>query len=158
MSIDDLKEKYSDPLIYIRGDSNVNDNNKERAKIFDNFCNTLHMTNIPTNHKAYHHFLGDGLFDSCIDVILESSSEEPKERIEKIFCQSDFPEVDSHHDAIFSMVSIPVHLVPEDHAHFLSAPRLENTRHRILWSDEDIPDYQSISSNYSPKPKFKKKP
>ena len=80
MTIDDLKEKYSDPLIYIRGDSNVNDNNKERAKIFDNFCNTLHMTNIPTNHKAYHHFLGDGLFDSCIDVILESSSDEPKRK------------------------------------------------------------------------------
>ena len=107
MVIEELAESYPGSFFYLRGDSNVNPNNKARAKIFATFCSDLGLENIPTMHKTYHHFVGDGLFDSSIDVILQSDSAPFTEKIEKIFCQDIFPEIDSHHDIILSCFELP---------------------------------------------------
>ena len=89
-------------LVFIRGDSNVNVNNKERAKIFENFLTNFKIFSVRIHHKTYHHFLGEGLFDSNIDVILHSKKEYPVEEIENICCKFEFPFMESHHDLIVS--------------------------------------------------------
>jgi hypothetical protein len=67
--LDELIERYDDCLIFIRGDGNVNTNNRERTKTFASFLSNYRLLQTPLNHKTYHHFLGGGSFDSNIDII-----------------------------------------------------------------------------------------
>ena len=144
IAIEELQEKYPESFFFLRGDSNVNINNKNRDKIFKHFCSTLDLINIPTNHKTYHHFLGNGLFDSSIDVILQSATAPNKEKVEDVLCQTHFPEIDSHHDIIFSSVSLPVDDTPLGEDHQISAPRIPNTRQKIIWADDKIVEYEEM--------------
>ena len=141
----DLKEKYPDCLIYLRGDCNVNPNNRNRFNIFSNFLSTFDLTTIPLNHKTYHHFLGEGQYDSNIDIIAVPKSAESTEKLIDIVCSKDEPGVDSHHDIIVSSLSIPV--VPTTNDDLLvTAPRVPNHRHKTIWSDKSIAEYRQIVS------------
>ena len=140
----ELQDKFPNPLIYLRGDSNVNPNNKNRVKIFTDFLSTFKLSIIPLYHKTYHHFLGNGLFDSEIDVII--TSDVNSERVEKILCSQERHDIDSHHDMILSTITMPFEGVPEPEDSLLSAPRVPNTRQRIIWSDENISAYQDLVS------------
>ena len=140
--LDDILEDNPDCAIYIRGDSNVNLNNKPRVKIFSDFMNNFNLTNIPLGHKTYHHFTGDGLFDSAIDVIL-CTDKFGLEEIKKVFCQHEYPFICSHHDAIVSTCSLPCSSVPTPHSR-PEAPVIQNTRMKTVWDQESILDYQSI--------------
>ena len=139
--LDDLKEKHKDCLIFLRGDGNVNCNNKPRSQVFSDFLSrhSLIKTTIP--HKTYHHFLGGGAFDSDIDIIAHSEHAPHKEIVSRIFCKHEFPDIDSHHDIIISSVELPapVHQHPE----LISAPRLDLSRHRISWCDDGIAKYEA---------------
>ena len=44
MVIDDLQLQYPKSILFLRGDSNVNPNNKNRSRIFANFCQELCLT------------------------------------------------------------------------------------------------------------------
>ena len=134
---------YPGAILFLRGDSNVNPNNKPRARIFKNFCDELKLKNVLINHKTYHHFLGNGAFDSSIDVILHSLSAPSPEEIRQTFCQNTYPEVDSHHDPIASAVSLPCMPVPDKHKDLVSAPRVAHTRYKICWNDDHITDYKA---------------
>ena len=68
----DHQETHPGTPIFIRGDSNVNTNNTVRLNIFNDFKSSLKMFSVPIEHKTYHHFLGNGLFDSNIDVIMHA--------------------------------------------------------------------------------------
>ena len=140
----ELQDKFPNPLIYLRGDSNVNPNNKNRVKIFTDFLSTFKLSINPLYHKTYHHFLGNGLFDSEIDVII--TSDVNSERVEKILCSQERHDIDSHHDMILSTITMPFEGVPEPEDSLLSAPRVPNTRQRIIWSDENISAYQDLVS------------
>ena len=70
VTVEDLKEKYPDCLLFLRDDSNVNVNNRHRLNIFNDFLAYFNLITIPLTHKTYHHFLGAGQFDSEIDVII----------------------------------------------------------------------------------------
>ena len=72
--IEEIQERYPDCLLFLRGDCNVNLKNKDRNNIFMDFCSNLRLRNVPLLHKTYHHFIGEGLFDSNIDVILHSEN------------------------------------------------------------------------------------
>lgn len=144
MTIDELLQKYPESVLYLRGDSNVNPNNKTRARIFANFCKDLNLNSIPTKHRTYHHFIGQGLFDSSIDVVLQSSSATDQEVILQIYCQNDFPEIDSHHDAIVSTVALPPKVCSPSQDFLKPAPRVENMRHRIVWNEDRLADYQAL--------------
>ena len=141
--VEELKEKYPEALIFLRGDSNVNPNNKVRSKILENFCFTLSLDRVPIDHKTYHHFLGEGLFDSEIDLILQSTNAPNKEKVEIVLCQNQFPEIDSHHDIILSSVLIPVGNTPSSTDFLISAPRIDHSRQKIVWSEENLPTYQA---------------
>jgi hypothetical protein len=142
VAIDDLIEKYPGSIIFIRGDSNVNSNNKVRGRLFAHFCSELQLTRISVGHSTYHHFLGDGLFDSEIDVILQSTEAKYREQLERVFCRNDFPEIDSSHDIIVSTVKIPADAVPHQPS-LQNAPTVVNSRHKIAWTDVEILEYQS---------------
>ena len=113
----ELQDKYPGSLIYLLGDSNVNVNNKSRFKVFCDFLNTFQFVTIPMFPNTYHHFLGDGLFDSEIDVIVlqKSNININSEQVEKILCSKSHSEIDSHHDVILSSFSCQVH--PQSRRH-----------------------------------------
>ena len=143
-TIEELRDKLCYPDIFIRGDSNVNSNNKVRARVFANFCAEMDLKQVFIDHKTYHHFVGNGLFNSNIDVILHSSSVKFSESVTKIFCQDEYPELCSHHDPILSEVAIPTKA--EDDTmddNFCKAPTIKNLRHRITWTDDMAPEYQA---------------
>ena len=134
--IEDLKKKYPEAIIYLRGDSNVNKNNTGRLKMFNDFVSYFKFKNIQTNHKTYHHFIGDGLFDSDIDIIIHSDEAQFDEKIVEILCQNDFPEVDSHHDVIVSSLTLPLESQAQSLEFLITAPKVTNSLHNITWSDD----------------------
>ena len=142
-TLEDISEKYDNCLIFLRGDANVNTNNKERMAIFSSFLEQHCLSQVKISHKTYHHFLGGGAFDSNIDIILEPK-DSPCESITTIYCKHDYPQIDSHHDVILSSFSIPVGDLPSPQDNLITAPRLSIHRHKILWSDEGIVKYKEL--------------
>ena len=150
-TIEELKDRYKDLLIYIRGDSNVNRNNKQRSKIFTDFCSKLQLVRVQTNHNTYHHFIGDGVFDSDIDVILHSTEVKFGEEVQQIFCSHDYPVVNSSHDPILSSTKIPSQSLPTSQEPLDLAPTVEHDRHKIVWCDESAEKYQFEAKKRLPK-------
>ena len=145
-TIIELHDKYPGALNYLRGESNVNPNNKTRYKIFSNFLKDFDLVKIPLYHNTYHHFMGNGLFDSEIDVIVLEKSNSASEIVEEIICSRSRPEMSSHHDIIISSVRIDSEVLPIEDS-LVSAPRVPNTRQRISWSDTGILGYQDHVSS-----------
>ena len=140
--LDDISNLHGDCLIYIRGDANVNTNNRARCRIFSSFLAKYRLVQTPIKHKTYHHFLGGGAFDSNIDVISHSEDAPFYETITKVFCKLDYPGIDSHHDVIASAVSLPVADLPPDQDNLKTAPKLDLLRQKIIWSEKGIMKYQ----------------
>ena len=145
--IEDIKAKYEDCILFVRGDGNTNINNKERVKVFDYFLSRTFLTSVTIQHKTYHHFLGGGSFDSNIDVILHAKDFTSSEKMIKIFCKNETPDKFSHHDAILSTVSIPADTVLPPDPDLVTAPKLEYSLIKIMWSEEGIADYQEEVSH-----------
>ena len=142
----ELQDKHRGSLVYLRGDSNVNPNNKNRMKIFTDFLSTFNLSTIPLHHKTYHHFLGNGLFDSEIDVLILQTSALNSEKVCSVLCSEDFPDINSHHDIILSTLTVPVEDLPEDKSNLVTAPRVPNSRRRVIWSEENLIAYQNLLS------------
>ena len=146
LCLDELGEKYPDSPIFIRGDSNVNKNHSERVRILNSLANAMNLASLPIPHKTYHHFLGHGAFDSSIDIIMLSKTKSVSEQILDVFCKFDHPMIQSHHDIILSSCSLPAS--PQEPLPAVAiAPRIENTRTKVLWSESSIEDYKSLVSN-----------
>ena len=144
--LEETLTEFPSDQIYIRGDSNVNANHSVRMKMLRNFLHTQKMFRIPIGHRNYHHFLGNGQYDSNIDIIMQSRSSYPEEKIEKILCEVNYPMIESHHDIILSSFQLPLDKAEPPTLH-AQAPTIENTRKRIIWCPETIPDYQTIISD-----------
>ena len=71
---------------------------------------TLLQKTQPT--KGYHHF--------------------HSETISEIFCQEDFPDIDSHHDVIVSSVSIPFSDASSSKSDISTAPKVDKTKHKLF--------------------------
>ena len=152
LSVEDLCVRFPSASVFIRGDSNSNKNNLKRNAVFNNFCLELGLTRVELHHPTYHHFLGDGVFDSEIDVLLFSSNEHVSEQLLHINCKLDDFRVDSHHDVLLSVCNVPPLLLPTvDKSKNIVAPKLENNRHKIIWSEESIEDYKSTVSTHLPR-------
>ena len=95
------------------------------------------------SHPTYHHFLGDGVFDSQLDVILYTSSPLSSESVTEIVCKLENPLVHSHHDLILSRFSLGTcRISPKEDQ--VVAPRVDNLRVKILWSEEEIAQYEEL--------------
>ena len=141
----DIQEKHPGCIFFLRGDSNVNHNNIKRVSVLKQLMSDFKLTMVNITHNTYHHFVGNGKFDSSLDVLIHSKTQNVKEEVLEIICKISQPLVLSHHDVILSKATIPsqpfkeVECVPPS-----KAPRLSNTRHKILWSDHGIEKYRAM--------------
>ena len=141
--IEDILFQHPDLQVFIRGDANVNPKNASRSSLFLHFLSKNSILKVNLEHPTYHHFLGQGAFDSPLDVILHSNSPLISESVSDIICKLQNPLVQSHHDIIISefclaAIETPVPAVNPE------APKADNTRIKIFWSDEGIAHYEEI--------------
>ena len=141
--LEDLLMKDPELLIFIRGDSNVNSKHTTRLKIFQSFMSNFNLASLSIGHNTYHHFLGNGLFDSDIDVILYPKNETSFEKLDRVYCKTDYPCIESHHDAIVSTFTLPPR-PPRSPPPTFEAPEIPNTRKKILWNQESLIKYRQI--------------
>ena len=145
--LDEIWDKHEDPIVILRGDVNASipaRQSNTRDTLFQYFCQGMNLTHVPTNHKTYHHFMGEGFSDSSIDVILiQQPSTKISENILNIICSKKDPRIDSKHDVIVSQLQIPYSGLP-DPAPSESPPSIPNTKHRIIWSDDGILQYRDL--------------
>ena len=140
---EDIKSKYPEAPHFIRGDANSNPHNVNRFKLFSHFCSTLSLSRISLDHPTYHHFVGDGNFDSEIDVIL-LHGQDISESVDEIICKLDSPFVNSHHDVILSTCTLPSAPPSPPQNDLVEAPRVTNDRIKIIWEEDGIPNYESL--------------
>ena len=146
--IEDINTKFDFPHIFIRGDANVNPKNIPRASLFHHFLDKHQFAQIELHHPTYHHFLGQGEFDSALDVILHSKRKEISEKMKSIICKLVNPLIQSHHDLIVSSFTLPTYIDEQKDEHNVVAPRVANERMKILWAEEGITDYQEAVADH----------
>lgn len=142
--IDDIHLIHPDAPIFLRGDFNVNDKNTNRSALLTHFSLEHDLVQAKVHHPTYHHFLGNGSSDSFLDKLMFSSSLAVQESLVKIICKLSNPLVESHHDILFSSWSLPVILPPDDNDENVVAPKVENSRHRVVWTESGIEAYQEL--------------
>ena len=140
----ELLEQYPHAPIFLRGDFNVNIRNNKRFDLLKHFCNKFRLAEAPILHKTYHHFTVNGKSDSNLDKILFSETLSHPETLQKIHCKLEDPAVDSHHDLLVSEFNLPIVIATEASEGNITAPRVVNTRVKIVWSDDGIEHYQQI--------------
>ena len=143
----ELTERFEDCLVFIRGDGNINPNNAARVRILSSLLSSHSLCQVKIMHKTYHHFMGGGTFDSNIDIILHSTHAQYPETVTKIFCKHDHPDMDSHHDAVLSTVFLPINQNNEPRQDLLTAPKLQHSRYKVVWSLDGIAAYQQEVSS-----------
>ena len=147
--LDKIKSKYDSPAIFIQRDCNVSKSNLHRVQLFDKMVKEYDLFCVPIQHPTYHHFTGNGLYDSHLDIIAFSSSyKNVGETIDHIICSLTQPEMSSHHDILISTMKIG-QTSPSSQAQQVSdAPRIEHTSRIIHWTDEGIEDYQNLVADH----------
>ena len=140
----DLCHQFPDAAIYIRGDGNVNLKNRKRVILLENFIADFGLKQISVGHQTYHHFLGEGAFDSSLDIILHTSSVQ-SETIAEIICKLENPAVLSHHDLIISNFFLPFQpCPPRKEQNLVTAPKLELKRSKIYWNEGGAAQYEQL--------------
>ena len=147
-TLDELTERLTEPSIYIRGDGNINANNVSRVALLQQFMSDYNLVRTEIQHNTYHHFVGNGLYDSDIDILLHTRGENINEVVQEIICKNDNPAILSHHDIILSKFTIPNAAVTPIRALHDTAPRVDHTRTRISWSEVGQEKYCELITPY----------
>ena len=72
-TLSQIRTNHPHVPIFLRGDFNVNRNNRRRQNLFDTFKDSEGLLELNVSQPTYHHFLGDGSSDSNLDKILHSN-------------------------------------------------------------------------------------
>ena len=115
--------KYNYPLIFIRGDGNCNPKNIPWSQVWQHFMHEYGLHRVIITHPTYHHFVGGGLFDSNIDIIVHTVADQVYEKVTAIICRNDRPDISSHHDIIMSEFTLPHQPPPLQQPDLIVAPR-----------------------------------
>ena len=102
----DLTNRFPDYSLFVRGDANVNSKNCKRLRILNSICSKFNLIRKEIGHKTYHHFVGKGMSDSELDVLIYKIPSE--EQLLKVYCIHENPLMTSHHDALMSCFFLPV--------------------------------------------------
>ena len=129
--------------VFIRGDANSSSKNAFRAPLLEHFMQKHELQRVHIGHPTYHHFLGGGQFDSDLDVLLFTSVSGAAEEIDQIICKHDSPLIDSSHDLLISSFTLPPSQEVMKKQPSLTAPRVENKRIKVIWSEEGIAAYKT---------------
>ena len=146
--VTEIRSKFPCAAHFLRGDANANPNNKARYNLFSHMCSTYSFTKVHIPHPTYHHFVGDGLFDSEIDILLFHGPLGVEENLDQILCKLESPFVDSLHDVILSTCSFPTASSPPADDQNITAPRVINDRIKIIWDEQGITDYEEFISSH----------
>ena len=158
-TVDDIFEKYPACSLYIRGDANASLHPRpgsKRDELFSFFVSHNLLNSVPINHPTYHHFMNSGFSDSCIDVLLSSSvtssgfPNTSTETLLSILCSKTCDLIDSSHDLLISSLDLPPVAKVMETVDTLVAPRVSNTKHRVVWSDEGIVKYKELLHHVLP--------
>ena len=144
--LEELNDLHPGCIIFIRGDSNVNKKNKSRVPLLDQLQQDFSLKRVMIPHNTYHHFVGDGEFDSQIDVILHTNADLIEEKITDILCKHENPLVLSHHDVVLSCVHLPTQPATKVTEDLITAPRVTNEREKIVWSPEGVQNFSHLVS------------
>ena len=145
--LDMLRGLYDNPVIFVRGDGNANPKNPSRFALLNRFITDYALKQTTIEHPTYHHFVGQGKFDSNIDIILYSKESHVQETITKIICKFEHPEISSHHDIILSEFTLPRQDPPPKSNGLVVAPRTTQPRNKILWNEDGIAAYSNLVSD-----------
>ena len=121
----------------------MNQNNLKRNILLQHLCSEHKLSMLPLLHKTYHHFTGGGQSDSNLDKIMFSSPKNP-ESLTEVICKLTNPLINSHHDLIsssFKLNPMPPKSSTEGN---VKAPRVQNCRTKVIWSESGINDYQNL--------------
>ena len=143
-----LKDDYSDYTICIRGDKNANKKNIKRSEMFYDLLDEFAFHEIFISHPTYHHFIGEGMFDSNIDTIAISSRNHgvSSETIDQILCRLDYPEIGSHHDIILSSLYLSEYVRPLQRIELKKAPRTDFKSVNVNWTPDGTKAYSIMVS------------
>ena len=130
-------------VVFVRGDMNVSEKNNVRKPLLSHIMTKHSFSRVPLLHPSYHHFIGEGVFDSELDVLLFTNTSGVKEVLLEQICKADHPLINSHHDLLISKVYLPSILTPTLDPVPI-APKVPNLRAKILWSDSGIADYETV--------------
>ena len=143
-TLDELSSLYPASPIYLRGDFNVSGKDHARSGLLEYFVKHHDLVQVDINHTTYHHFIGNGASDSCLDQIFFTRNLAHPEKLDRIICKLDHPLVDSHHDILFSTWTLLDEELEYDKTMNIAAPKVNNTRHKVLWSDSGVAAYQEL--------------
>ena len=146
--LESLLESHNDAVIYVRGDCNVNQNNCTRVALLKQFLEKFSLKLTDINHNTYHHFVGNGMYDSKIDILAHSSKQHASENVVEILCKHDYPASNSHHDIILSQFTIPCKGPEQTSTNLITAPRCSQPRTKIIWSEEGQAEYAALVGPY----------
>ena len=149
-ALDDLMNNMNCPVFYLRGDGNINPKNKQRAILLQKLCHDYHLNKVELDHPTYHHFMGNGLFDSSIDILLHTVGVAAGEEVIDIICKKDNPMNLSHHDMIISKFIGTASPAPyqEELPLDSSVPQVNRQRLHIFWKDEGIASYEAVVGSH----------
>ena len=142
-----ISAQHSDHTVCLRGDKNANKKNTTRCNLITNIFTEFSINEVYIEHPTYHHFVGNGLFDSNIDTIALTNQFGAFETIDQIICRVDHPEIGSHHDVILSTFHIPEKPIPQTEITIQAAPRTTYTSPIIQWTRDGEEAYQQIVSD-----------
>ena len=100
--------------------------------------------------------MNNGLSDSSIDVIMgcnvsaEGLSATFCESLTKFICGKTNPLVDSTHDILVSTLVLPAQPTQTVATDNITAPKVNHIKHKIVWSEEGIVEYQNLLSKTLP--------
>ena len=158
-TIQTISEKHPDCVTYVRGDANaavIPRPDNVRDELFKYFVTENSLVSTDINHKTYHHFVNEGRSDSTIDALLSSeytssgSLNTSIETLLKILCSKTNHLVDSSHDALISSLQLPPKPVETPTLGNIMAPKIVHSKHKIVWTDEGIHEYQNLLSQVLP--------
>ena len=83
----------------------INPSNVPRVRLLTNLLTQFNLNSLALNHPTHHHFMGKGVSDSQLDVLLYPSAPHPPEALVTILCSKENPLITSHHDMVISSFS-----------------------------------------------------
>ena len=136
--LETVSDEHHGVPVYVRGDANINPSHLPRVQLFSNLVSQFNLHNLPLHHPTHHHFIGDGDYDTQLDVLLFTGSPGQAESLHSVVCGKENPLISSHHDMVVSEFHCSsVSFNPPPPA--IIAPRVPNTRVKVIWNLEDQP-------------------
>ena len=105
--LEDIYEKHDGQCpLFICGDGNASSKNKARAALLNHVLSLHHLTCLNLLHNTYHHFIGNGVFDSDLNIILSLAAPGCSGSLVKVIYKNDNRLINLIHVIIITLFSL----------------------------------------------------